>query len=102
MFGFDVSTYEHITNIIYNGSLEDFNDILLNDKVYFGSYEHTVHQSRLDYLIINNQFFKYPNYLFGKTIDLEKAEKFKKTALVDRVYDNKDIIIYKNKPQNKR
>jgi uncharacterized membrane protein len=96
LFEFDVSTDNYNQKKIYNGTLFELNDALLSDNVYFGSYKHTVHYAKVDYVIIDKRYFKISNEIFGEPVDIKKAEKLDKTELADKIYDNGEIAIYKN------
>ncbi len=96
LFGFEVSTDEYSQRQIYNGSMSDLNYVLLDDTVYFGAYRHTEKYEPIDYLIINRELFVYPSYLFGRSVDPRKADRFDNSKLLDRIYDNQGILIYEN------
>ena len=94
-FEFEVSTDEYKTKLIYNGSLNDLNFAILDNQTFFGSYRHTFYYSPVDYIVINKRYYTTANYLFGYPVAQEKAERFMQTAIIDKVYDNGDIELYK-------
>jgi hypothetical protein len=97
MFDFDVSSDDYKLKAMYNGTLLELNYMLYDNRTYFGSYKHTEHYGKLDYLILNNNFFIYKNYMFGEPLNISKSEKLDESELIDKVYSNRKIIIYKNR-----
>ncbi len=95
LFEFEVSTDEYKQDLVYNGNMDELEFAILDDGTYFGAYEHTAYNDNIDYLIINNRFFIQPNYLFGGPVGLGKANKFAETELINKVYDNGEVSIYK-------
>ena len=67
----------------------------MNESIQFGYYTHTMKSHIIDYVVINNQIFKYPSFLVGNPLDEEDKKKFD-NARIDKMYDNKGIQIYHN------
>ncbi|MDD5086602.1 MAG: hypothetical protein PHV16_02525 [Candidatus Nanoarchaeia archaeon] len=96
MFGFDVSTDEYAQGIIYKGNADELNSILSSKTIYFGSYNHTYHYSQINYLVINQRFFNEKNYPFGNPVPKSNFKKLNQADSIIKIYDNKEISIYKN------
>ena len=99
-FQFDVNVYPFWLRRLYLGSTQDILDMISKEDVEFGIYKHTHRYNELDYLIINNAFLRYYSDLFGELIASDNLKKFDEIPLLDKVYNNNEIQIYKIKRGN--
>lgn len=96
LFGFDVSIDEYNLRNAYGGTALQLEETLSSDNVYFGSYSHTYHNGRIDYMIIDSRYYSTSSYLFDKPLFPSKSEKFGDTTNASKIYDNGVIGIYRN------
>jgi hypothetical protein len=94
-YEFDVNVYSFLLDKLYLGSGADILDLVYGENFTFGVYEHTYQDDSFDYLIINNAFFKYQSQLFGNPIDISNLKKLDDNFLLDKIYNNNGIQIYK-------
>ncbi len=97
LFGFDVSTDKYNLNKAYNGTTEQFEEMLLDSELYFGSYQHTYRNGMADYIIIDSRYYTLPSHLFEQPLDSGKLAQLGQTHHADRIYDNGIISIYQNR-----
>jgi len=94
-FKYDVNMYPSLVKQLYLGNADDILDMIYWEDFEFGIAEHTHHYDKLHYFIINNAFLNYYSCLFGKPISSDNLNKFNEIPLLDKVYNNDEIQIYK-------
>ena len=93
-FEFEVVTDDYARDFYLLGGAEYVN-YFLQESHSFGYYRHTAKNHTINYVVINNQFFKNPSFLIGKPLDPSIKQNFDKARL-DKMYDNQEIQIYHN------
>lgn len=94
-FGFDMHTYTSTLRRLYLGNESDVVGMINQKNFDFGTYKHTLKRDKLDYFIINNGFLKYKSLLFGNPLDEDALKKLDDINLLDKVYNNNEVRIYK-------
>jgi hypothetical protein len=94
-FGFDVNPYKLWMNALYKGNNQDILGMIYKQDFEFGSYIHTHHYDKLDYFVINKALINYPNLTFGDNVNLDNCKTLDSIPLLDKVYTNEDVLIYK-------
>jgi hypothetical protein len=95
MFDFEVSTDEYRLQRLYNGTREEFDFYVTDERYVFGSYAHTRYVDGVHYIIVNSAFFEGSTYLFGKPLAAERLNRFEESGDLTQVYANNRIMIYK-------
>ena len=90
-----MNVYPYLIQQLYTGTNNDLIELIYGRNFTFGVYEHTYKDGSFDYFIINDGFFKYRSQLFGGPLPESNLERLNKNYLLDEVYNNKGIQIYK-------
>jgi hypothetical protein len=92
---FDVNSYDTNVHKLYQGDDKTMRSLVLRDNIVVGSYKHTRRNESVDYMIINKAFSRYYSRSFGAPIEV-KTDTLDSIELIDKVYDNRDVMIYKS------
>jgi hypothetical protein len=92
-YGFDVTPAD-ITKELFAADQEELEKRFLQRPVYYGSYKHVVEDKQVGYIVVNKDLLTHPSYHFD--LSTEDLEKFEKSRMLRRVYENDKIVIYEN------
>jgi hypothetical protein len=94
-FLIDVNPYKLWVNTLYKGSEDEIMYMIQRENFEFGSYFHNRYYDKLDYFIVNTALERYPSLTFGDRIDMDTCEVLNSINLLDKVYSNNDIYLYR-------
>ncbi|NOZ80431.1 MAG: hypothetical protein GXP63_02060 [DPANN group archaeon] len=93
MYRFDVNNYPAWLVPLYTGDDQDLRDMVFRTHT-FGTYEHVFTRSRLDYIVINDEYLRYPSELFKGKLENNTLGRYDRSPFFDRLYDNGQMTIY--------
>ncbi|MFH1510534.1 MAG: hypothetical protein ABIF10_02490 [Candidatus Woesearchaeota archaeon] len=92
-YGFTV-TPQDVARLVLQSDAEELEKRFLTRPVYFGAYKHTSEYLIPEFIAVNRDLLRNASY--NIRVSQESLEKFEKTKMLKKIFDNGKIVIYEN------
>ncbi|MFH0876166.1 MAG: hypothetical protein V1859_09590 [archaeon] len=85
---------------MYLGNKSQVYSTIYGDNIVFGAYEHTRQYHYFDFFVFDKKVYQLPSFLLGDPVEDNRTTIFEDINLMNRYYENGDVIMYFNSYQN--